>query len=165
MEYSYSIVPITDEDREPVMNIFNYYVENSFAAYPEERLPGEAFDLLRQMSKGLPAASVRARDGGVVGFGMLRTHNPCPAFARTAEVTYFLRPDWTGKGVGKAVLAFLEKGAREGGITNLLASISSLNPGSIAFHARNGFVHCGRFIGVGYKLGRDFDTVWMQKKL
>lgn len=29
----YSIRPMAKEDREPLIDIFNYYVENSFAAY------------------------------------------------------------------------------------------------------------------------------------
>jgi len=61
----YSISPISNEDREAIMDIFNYYVENSFAAYPENKLPYQAFDLFLQMSKGFPAGSIRGRsDGG-----------------------------------------------------------------------------------------------------
>ena len=96
---------------------------------------------------------------------MLRTYNPMPAFARTAEVTYFIHPDYTGKGLGKMLLDFLEKGAGEKNITNFMANISSLNPGSIRFHQKNGFVECGRFKNIGMKNGQEFDTVWMQKKL
>jgi L-amino acid N-acyltransferase YncA len=53
--------------------------------------------------------------------------------------------------------------AREIGIASILACISSLNPGSISFHRNNGFVECGRFIGIGRKLGQEFDVVWMQR--
>ncbi len=161
----YSISPMAAEDREPIMNIFNHYVENSFAAYPESKLPYEAFDLLLEMSRGYPSGTIRDPKGEIVGFGMLRAHNPMSTFSRTAEIAYFLRPGYTGKGLGKALLAYLEKGGREKGITNILASISSLNPQSIEFHKKTGFVECGRFRKVGRKNGRDFDTVWMQKML
>jgi phosphinothricin acetyltransferase len=63
------------------------------------------------------------------------------------------------------LLACLEKGARDKGITTILAGISSLNPGSIEFHRKKGFTECGRFRKVGRKKGHDFDTVWMQKML
>jgi hypothetical protein len=43
--------PILFEDREAIMDVFNYYAENSFAAYPETKLPYQAFDLFLQMSK------------------------------------------------------------------------------------------------------------------
>ena len=161
----YSISPISNEDREAIMDIFNHYVENSFAAYPENRLPYQAFDMLLQMANGFPTGTIKDQSGKVFGFGMLRTHNPMPTFSRTAEVTYFIRPDYTGKGLGKKLLGFLEKGAKEKNITNILASISSLNPRSIDFHKKNGFVECGRFKSVGRKKGQLFDTVWMQKML
>ena len=147
------------------MDIFNHYVENSFAAYPETRLPYEAFDMFMQMSKGYPTGSIKDEKGNIVGFGMLRTHNPMPTFLQTAQVTYFIHPDHTGKGLGTRLLAFLEKGGRERGIRTILANISSLNPRSIAFHQKNGFKECGRFKKVGKKNGREFDTVWMQKML
>lgn len=63
------------------------------------------------------------------------------------------------------LLTSLEKEAAEKGITNILANISSLNPNSIKFHQKNGFIECGRFKKVGKKKGQEFDTVWMQKLL
>lgn len=161
----YSIGPLTPEDRLPVMEIFNHYIENSFAAYPDKRLPDQAFDMLLQMSKGYPAATARDENGSFVGFGMLRAYNPMPAFSRTAEASYFIHPEHTGKGLGGLLLAHLEKGASGIGITTILASISSLNPGSVSFHLKNGFVECGRFRNVGMKMGREFDIVWMQKSI
>jgi len=161
----YSISPISNEDRESIMDIFNYYVENSFAAYPENKLPYQTFDMLIQMANGLPTGSIKDQSGKIVGFGMLRTHNPIPTFSQTVEATYFIHPDHTGKGLGKVLLSFLEKGAVENNITNILANISSLNPNSIKFHQKNGFIECGRFKKVGKKKGQEFDTVWMQKLL
>jgi len=161
----YSIIPIANEDRESIIDIFNYYVENSFAAYPEKKFSYQAFDMFLQMSNGFPTGSIRDPNDRIVGFGMLRTHNPMPTFSRTAEVTYFIHPDHTGKGLGKLLLGFLEKGAFEKGITNILANISSLNPRSIEFHQKNGFIECGRLRKVAKKNGQEFDTVWMQKML
>ncbi len=161
----YTITPISPDDRTAIIDIFNYYVENSFAAYPESRLPYAAFDLFLQMCAGFPTACLKGPGGATVGFGMLRPHSPLPAFSRTAEVTYFIHPEYTGKGLGKMLLDVLEKGAAEKGIMHLLASISALNPNSIRFHAKVGFTECGRFRKVGRKKGQDFDTVWMQKDL
>lgn len=161
----YTIRPMTKEDREPLIDIFNYYVENSFAAYPENKLPYQAFDMFLQIATSFPTGTIEDRNGTIVGFGMLRAHNPIPTFSQTAEATYFIHPDHTGRGLGKMLLASLEKGAVAKGITTILAHISSLNPNSLKFHQKNGFVECGRFRKVGKKKGRDFDTVWMQKML
>ena len=161
----YIINPITIEDREPVIDIFNYYVENSFAAYPENKLPYQAFDMFLQMAKDLPTATIKEENGKLLGFGMLRKYNPMPVFSHTAEITYFIDISHTGKGLGKIMLEYLEKEGRDKGINVILANISSLNPGSINFHKKNGFVECGCFKEVGRKNGKSFDNVWMQKML
>ena len=163
MDYVMSL--ISNEDRKSMMDIFNYYVENSYAAYPETKLPYEAFDMFLQMAQGYPTAKVKDKNGRVVGFGLLRSHNPIPAFSKTAEITYFIHPDHTGKGIGTKLLRLLEKEGMQKGITNILANISSLNPRSVDFHKKNGFIECGRFKNVGRKKGKPFDTVWMQKML
>jgi phosphinothricin acetyltransferase len=155
--------PITDAEREAVVDIFNYYIGHSFAAYPEQKVPYEFFTHLREICQNYPSVVARLPDGTFAGFGLLRAHNPVPEFSHTAEITYFIRPDLTGKGLGSMMLARLEAEGKQRGITTILASISSLNEGSIRFHAAHGFSECGRFRAVGRKKGIVFDTVWMQK--
>ncbi len=48
------LAPITSDDRETIIDIFNYYVENTFAAYPEEKVTYEFFDVLLGMCQGYP---------------------------------------------------------------------------------------------------------------
>jgi phosphinothricin acetyltransferase len=157
--------PFAETDRAAVIDLFNDYIGNSYAAYPENPVPYSFFDLFLEISRQYPSVIAELPDGNLAGFGLLRPHNPMPVFRHTAEVTYFVRPDLTGNGLGSAILARLEKEGKERGITTILASISSLNEESIRFHARHGFTGCGRFTGVGIKKGTIFDTVWMQKFL
>lgn len=161
----YLIRPIANEDCKQIIDIFNYYVENSFAAFPENKLPYQAFEIFIQMSNGLPTGTIKGEDRKLLGFGMLREFNPMPAFSHTAEITYFIEKDHTQKGLGKILLGYLEKEGKEKEITNILADISSLNTNSLSFHTKNGFIECGRFKNVGKKNGQLFDTVWMQKML
>jgi len=160
-----SITPITNKDRKAIIDIFNHYVENSFAAYPEKKVPYGAFDMFLQMFKGYPTATVKDGNGKVIGFGFLRSYNPMATFSHTAEITYFISPDYTGKGIGKELLDYLLSGGKEKGLTNILANISSVNSASIRFHKKNGFKECGRFQNVCRKNGRYFDVIWMQKIL
>lgn len=161
----FTLSPLTADDREPVLAIFNHYVVNTFSAYPEHEVPPAFYDMLLGMCRGYPNAAVRSAAGEVVGFGMLRPYSPMSSFAKTAEITYFLRPDATGQGLGARLLEFLLDGARRQGITNILASVSSRNEGSLRFHARHGFVECARFRGIGEKRGLPFDVVYFQRTL
>lgn len=156
--------PITEIDKEPVVALFNYYIEHTDAAFLETPLPSSYFDALLPVIKMYPSVSVK-EDGALIGFGFLRPHNPMPAFRYSSVISYFLDPEYTGRGIGSTMLHHLTEKAREKGITSILAEISSLNPGSVRFHEKHGFVHRGRFERVGVKHGKEFDTIWMQKSL
>lgn len=157
--------PLEESDRIAVIDLFNYYVEHSDAAYPETRVTYEFFDLMMQMARGYPTVAVRIGEGSLAGFGILRPYNPFPVFAHTAEITFFIRPEDTGKGLGTRMLHHLENECRKKGISVILASVSSRNEGSIRFHEKNGFSECGRFRNVGKKRGNFFDMVWMEKQI
>lgn len=157
--------PITPADGRDVVDLFNHYVLNSFAAFPEEPMPYPFFDRLMEAARGWPTLAARSLDGRFLGFALLRRHNPWPTSAHVAEITYFIAPDATGRGIGSKMLAELEARAKDHGIRTILASIASLNEGSLAFHRRHGFVEVGRFRNVCIKRGTPFDAVWMQKTL
>jgi L-amino acid N-acyltransferase YncA len=157
---------MTKEYSKEVMDIFNYYVVQSFAAYPESPLPYEFFNKFLELTKGYPAFVIKnVESGKIVGFCFLRAYNPFSTFRETAEITYFLEKDEVGKGIGKKALEKLEGDAKKIGIKRLLADISSENQQSITFHKKNGFKECGRFLKVGKKNGENFDVVWMEKTL
>ncbi len=159
----YGFEKLADKHRNPVIDIFNYYIENGFAAYPESKVGYDFFDMFLYMTRGYPAIAVKSDSGDIVGFAFLRAYHPMEAFKRTAEISYFILPEHTGKGIGKAILAYFVEEAKKLGIDSILADISSLNQSSINFHSKNGFRECGRLKKVGRKFGKDFDVVWMQK--
>ncbi len=157
---------MTEDYAKEVMDIFNYYVENSFSAYPESKLPYEFYGKLLEMINNYPAYVIKDKDSGkVAGFCFLRAHNPFPVFKETAELSCFLEKDEVGKGIGKKALCILEEDAKRVGIKTLLVNISSENAQSINFHQKNGFKECGRFSMIGKKMGRHFDVIWMQKDI
>ncbi len=161
----YTFEPLGPAHRDPVIQIFNYFVSYTFSAYPDKPVDKTFFDKLLEMSRGYPAYAVRHESGKIVGFGMLRPWHSAATFRRTAEICYFLLPEHTRTGVGTKLLAMLVDGAKRMGIDSILGSISSRNEESINFHAKNGFTICGRFTNVGKKFDRDFDVVWVQKTL
>jgi L-amino acid N-acyltransferase len=161
----FDLQPSASGDREAMADIFNYYVEHSFATYTENLVTPEKVGGLMALSEGWPALTARDEEGYIVGFGLLRPYSPLPAFSRTAEISYFIRPGYTGKGIGSAILAELEEGARGMGIESILATVCSLNEESIGFHLACGFLECGCLPAIGRKHGVTFDQVLLLKKL
>ncbi len=161
----YSLEAMTADHRKSVIDIYNHYIEKSWAAYPDEPVRYALFDRFLDMTRGYPSLVVRTDSGEVVGFAFLRAFLPTSTFRRTAEITYFILPEHTRRGLGKKILDRFEEDAQKAGVDNLLASISSRNGFSLDFHRKHGFVECGRFRDVGRKFGEDFDVVWMQKTI
>jgi len=159
----YVIRKVSEEDGKDITDIFNYFVENSFAAYPEKRVQNVFFERLKQLAGGFPIYAIGISGGGLAGFGLLRPYHLLETFKRTAELTYFILPMHISKGLGTKLLNVLIEEAKKKGFDSLLASISSLNEISLNFHLKNGFTECGRFKRIGRKFGQDFDEVWMQR--
>ena len=67
--------------------------------------------------------------------------------------------------MGRRLYRQLEELLRHQHITNANACIAYPNPGSILFHERMGYREVGHFTRCGYKLGRWYDMIWMEKLL
>jgi L-amino acid N-acyltransferase YncA len=162
MEVSFK--PMANEDRKEIIDIYNYYIENSLSAYSDTIVPYSFFDRFLERTLGYPAYSIMV-DDKIAGFCFLRAYNPFPTFNECAEITYFIHADFTGKGIGRKALEKLEEEARLKGITTILASIASENHESLVFHEKNGFAECGRFKKIIKKMNKRFDIIWMQKMI
>jgi phosphinothricin acetyltransferase len=147
-----------------VVGVFNYFVENSLAAYLAHPVGEEFFFEMRGRAAGYPFYVVEL-DSELIGFAYLHSYHPAPAFRRTGLVTYFILPEHTGHGLGTRLLEMLVEDARSMDVDTLLAHISSANVGSLRFHEKHGFKQCGCFEQVGCKWDRNFDVVWMQRFL
>jgi len=165
MKASARLRVLTLNDVPAMHRIFNHYVAHSFAAYTEETVSEGFIRGLLEQSTPLGAIAVIGKEDQLQGFGLLRPYSPWQTFRETAFVTYFLDPNAVGQGLGTRLLAALEDAAREAGIHQLLAHVSSENPASLAFHERRGFSRCGRLHGIGSKHGKTFDVVWYEKAL
>jgi len=153
----------TENDAPAIAEVFNHYITNSFAAYPEAPVDAQFLTRLRTLTGAYPIYVIESPEHAVVGFATIRPYHFADTLRRAAEIAYFILPDHTGQGLGARLLAAMETDAKSLGVDTLLASISSRNEQSIDFHQQHGFVECGRFRRVGRKFGQDYDIVWMQK--
>jgi phosphinothricin acetyltransferase len=154
------------QHQKSIMKIFNYYIENSTAAFPAITLPEQFFTMLLERAKWYPAYAVLNQETlQVVGFCLLSAYNPLSTFKETASISYFIEQSNVGKGIGEQCLKKLEIEAMQMGIKHIIAEISSENQQSLRFHSMHGFEMCGTLKNIGYKFKRNFDVIYMQKDL
>ena len=67
----FTLEPLAECHGQAVIDIFNHYVTQSFAAYPDQPVPHEFFGRFQQMTQGYPAYAASVGQGQVVGFGFL----------------------------------------------------------------------------------------------
>jgi len=156
------IRPVRRGDRDQVISIFNHYVRESHAAFPDQPVKPGFFDF---MLHGAHASYVADDAGRVVGFSILRPFMPFPAFRGTAAVTVFILPSHVQQGLGSRMMEAMTRDTARLGIHTFVAQISSRNTGSIAFHEKQGFCECGRVEDAGCKFGEPFDLVLMRRTL
>lgn len=157
------------EDTQEMLEIFNYYIDNSFAAYLETPVGPEFFHTSHDedgpnKSEHSPFYVIEDNNK-VIGIGALRPYFPFRNFQHTGVVSYFILPEYTRKGLGAKLLDAMCQDARKRNMKSLLANVSSKNPASLNFHLKHGFVECGRFKEAGTKFGTYFDIIWLQKFL
>ena len=155
---------IEEKYRKDVIDIFNYYIENSTAAFREKAVDYSFLShLLDDCIETFKYVIIL--DSEVVGFCMLEYFIPIKGFSGTAEISYFIKEAFTGRGIGTLVLDRLERDAISCGVENLIANIISDNAQSIKFHEKHGFTKYGELEKAGKKFGRYINIVYMQKIL
>lgn len=115
---------------------------------------------------------VAESNGEIVGYAYATTFHPRAAYSRCVEMAIYLKMDARGQGIGRKLYEELEVRLKEQGILNLYACIGYapvedeyLTNASVRFHEKMGYKVNGRFTKCGYKFGRWYDMVWMEKMI
>ena len=162
---TWEIIPAgSDTDWAGAAAVYNYYIEHSMAAYSEDPVTPEAFEQKAKKAVGYQIYTVVA-GSKTVAFAHLSPLHHAATTRHSMCLSYFILPEYTGRGIGQTLLDMLVTQGKERGVINFFVHISSENTGSLRFHERNGFVECGRFRDVGIKKGKPFDMIWLQKQV
>jgi phosphinothricin acetyltransferase len=161
------ISPADPADLGAVARIYAHYVTDTVVTF-EETPPTVADWRARHddlAARGLPFL-VATVDGEVAGYAYAGPWRPKPAYRHTVEDSVYLAPGFTGRGLGRALLAAVLDGCAAAGMRQVVAVIADTgSDASAALHRRLGFAHAGRLTAVGHKHGRWVDTVLMQRAL
>lgn len=148
-----------------VMEIYNYYVTKTTATFHAHALTYDEIKELVFFNNERYGTFVILNDSRMCGYVSLKQHKTREAYNDTAEVSVYLDPDETGKGLGSLAVNYIESYAKTKGIHVLIATICGENEKSIRVFSRNGFFKCAHYKEVGRKFDQLLDVVAFQKIL
>lgn len=159
-------------DAQALLEIYTPYVVKTAITF-EYEVP-ELSDFQKRIETTLKRYPylVAEEHGKILGYAYTGIFKERAAYDRTAEVSIYVKENKRGFGVGGRLYAALEEISRAQHILNLNACIAYadeedeyLTRDSVKFHGHLGYSMVGRFHQCGYKFGRWYDMVWMEKAI
>ena len=160
----------SEADAGALLEIYAPYVQKTAVTFEYE--PPSAAEFAGRIRSTLAKYPwlVAEWDGEPLGYAYAGPFHSRPAYGWGAELSIYLRMDARRQGTGSALYRALEEVLRAQGVLNLNACIACpvredeyLTFDSIRFHERQGYRMVGKFTRCGYKFGRWYDMVWMEK--
>lgn len=159
-------------DAEALLNIYAYYVKNTAITFEYDVPTLEEFkQRITNTLKKYPYLVV-VKEGTILGYAYAGVFKNRAAYDWSAEMTIYLKYDAVKCGLGRMLYEALETEMKKRGFLNLYACIGYpieedeyLTRNSAEFHAHLGYQTVGEFHKCGYKFGRWYNMIWMEKLL
>lgn len=157
-------------DARRLLKIYAYYVEHTAISF-EYTVPtlSEFRSRMENTMKRYPYLVIE-QDGTILGYAYAGAFVGRAAYDRSCELTIYLDCNVQKRGLGRKLYGALESRLRAIGMLNLYACIGYpeeedeyLTRNSAAFHEHLGFEKAGTFHNCGYKFGRWYHMIWMEK--
>lgn len=163
----------TPEDAEGLLAIYAPYVADTAVSFEYSVPTVEEFAQRIRDRLGTYPWLVAEVEGTVVGYAYASAFHPREAYQWAAEASVYIRAEWKGKGIGKALYGELEERLRKQNVVLLYACIACtdreddpyLTNDSIRFHEHMRYVCVGEFKKCGYKFDRWYSMKWLEKVL
>ena len=157
-------------DAEALLNIYAYYVKNTAITFEYDVPTLEEFkQRITNTLKKYPYLVV-VKEGTILGYAYAGVFKNRAAYDWSAEMTIYLKYDAVKCGLGRMLYEALETEMKKRGFLNLYACIGYpieedeyLTRNSAEFHAHLGYQTVGEFHKCGYKFGRWYNMIWMEK--
>ena len=157
-------------DAERLRDIYAYYVTYTAVSFEYEVPTVAEFRSRIERTLEKYPYLILEKNNLIVGYAYAGVFKNREAYDHSCEVSIYLAPDQRRQGFGRALYAALEEELREQGILNLYACIGDpivedeyLTKDSERFHQRLGYTKVGEFHRCGYKFGRWYNMIWMEK--
>ncbi len=155
----------TPNDLEAILAIYNQGIEDRLATLETAPKELEEMQTWYDDRDGRYAVVVASLAGAVVGWASLNRFTHRCAHAAIADLSVYVERSHRGKGVGSALLAYLEPLARAGGFHKIVLHALERNAQGKALYRKAGFGEVGVFKEHGAIDDHYVDVVAMEKLL
>lgn len=157
--------PVSENDLGTIKEIYDHYILTSTATFHDGKISvGELKEFLFINNPKYPSFLIR-ENNETIGYCFLTRYKKRQAYDRTAELSIYLRPEYTGRGIGTIAMQYLEDAARKAGIRVLIGTLCAENKESIRLLEKLGYGKCAHLKNIGEKSGRVLDVVMYEKEI
>jgi L-amino acid N-acyltransferase YncA len=109
--------PAAENDLAAMLELYNFYIINTTATFDHGQITPEEFRQRIFIRHEKYKTYIIRLGNDTVGFCFLTQYRKKAAYDRTAEIGLYLKPEFTGKGIGYEAVAFWRKSpsAKESG--------------------------------------------------
>lgn len=157
-------------DAERLLEIYDFYIRNTAITFEYDTPSIEEFKARMERTAKRYPYLVILKDSIIEGYAYAGAFIGRAAYSRSCEMTIYLDRKAQKCGLGRMLYEALEAALKEMGMLNLYACIGYpdtedeyLTRNSADFHAHLGFEKVGEFHKCGYKFGRWYSMIWMEK--
>lgn len=160
------IRPVAIADVSAIIQLYNYYIQNSTATFEEQPVTTEqmADRIIDIQNANLPWY-VYEENGQILGYAYASTWKPRSAYRYSVETSVYIRHDAVGKGLGRQLYDVLFDDITKRGIHTALSIITLPNDASVSLHEKIGMKKVAHLEQVGFKFGKWIDVGYWQKQL
>lgn len=152
-------------DAAAIADIYNEAVATTTATFDTEPKTVEERTKWLQSHDDRHPVLVAEVDGTVVGWASLTMWSDRPAYADTAESSFYVHSVHRGRGIGRKLKEALIEEARRLKYHTLIARITDGSRESLHLNEATGYVYVGTLKEVGCKFGKLLDVHIFQKIL
>ena len=160
----------TTADAQELLNIYAPYVKTTAISFEYEPPTVEEFaGRIAEVLERFPYLAA-VHNGEIVGYAYAHPYGVRKAYSWSVELSVYVKQNCRGLGVGRKLYAAMEALLKAQNITNLYALVAGvdeedeyLTHDSLKFHKAMGYEPVGKLHKAGYKFGRWYDMLTVEK--
>lgn len=150
------------EDAEALVNIYNFYVNNTIITFDRTPLSVATFEEKIECLTPTFPFLVYEEENEILGYAYGSVWRKKPSYKNTLEVTIYLKNGIQSKGIGTKLYTQLLETLKNKGFHTVIGGLTLPNEASVKLHEKFGFKKVAHFKEVGRKFDQWHDVGFWQ---